>query len=113
MIKQGERSYDQNLSCSYRGLNGLKCPVGWLISDKEYDDEMENKTSSALIVEGYLKRYASIEGLLSDLQKVHDCYEPEAWFRKLMDVAVTHELDPKKLIKTRRKLQQQDEFIKG
>ena len=40
LLTQNERSLD-GASCSYRNCDGLKCAAGCLISDDEYDNQME------------------------------------------------------------------------
>lgn len=35
-------STDDSGSCMYRGCNGLKCAVGFLIADEEYDKRLED-----------------------------------------------------------------------
>lgn len=63
--------------CQYRGEDGTKCAVGWLIPDDLYDPHMEGKTVLRLFVdypelrkEPLFKEWTS--DLLCDLQHIHD-----------------------------------------
>ncbi len=75
LFSQGQRSVNANGVCLYRGPNGLKCAIGALITDEEYDSEMEFKTISFLkerFIPDRLK--GVIIDFLSDLQNIHDDY---------------------------------------
>lgn len=63
--------------CQYRGEDGAKCAVGWLIPDDLYDPHMEGKSVLRLFVdhpelqeEPTLKAWTSY--LLCELQEMHD-----------------------------------------
>jgi hypothetical protein len=63
--------------CQYRGADGTKCAVGWLIPDEEYKPEMECGTIGTLLDNRVLPRNLQEEfsinaDLLRTLQKVHD-----------------------------------------
>lgn len=78
LLKQGKRSVDSNGMCKYRGPDGLKCIVGHMLSDEQYDPKMEN-----LGVQSLVKRYEIDFGcdltLLSSLQSAHDCTQDETF----------------------------------
>ena len=60
-------------SCVYRGPRGLKCAVGCLIRDDEYDRVMENHGVTDLCGRNRLpQRLIPHAALLLDLQDVHD-----------------------------------------
>jgi hypothetical protein len=73
---QGERSYYPDQGCFYRHPEGLKCAVGHLIPDEEYDQCMEGSAVSSIIhIAGSDSFLSSLEPhieLLSRLQIAHD-----------------------------------------
>ena len=92
LLNQNEKSVDPwSLSCYYRGQkedgNVLKCAVGCLIDDDFYSDELENNSPSDSRVRDSIEK--SIPGwiynvsMLSELQNLHDEYEPDNWSLKL------------------------------
>jgi hypothetical protein len=74
LLTQGKQSYSyERGECMYRGDGNLKCAVGALISDDEYDSEMEEKPVEDLHRKGMLPgRLAPHLGLLERLQHAHD-----------------------------------------
>lgn len=97
---QAEQSYDgfgcsaEGGSCKYRGPNGLKCAIGWLIRDVDYKLEMENKGLIALLRKYPILDYILPEdmdaekgiNLLGRMQAIHDVHPVEEWtpeFEKL------------------------------
>jgi len=76
--------------CQYRGPNGTKCAVGYLIPDSDYRPEWEG--SSIQGRELYLVGRGFSISLLSDLQGLHDQHSPAAWKRILVNIADAHEL---------------------
>lgn len=67
--------------CMYRSHEGLKCAVGHLISDENYDPSFENKSILSSQVAPALEKEGIVTSLLSfhnsnpflcDLQKAHD-----------------------------------------
>jgi hypothetical protein len=87
LLKQNKRSKDaDNETCMYRGIGGLKCAAGVLVSDEEYKPLMEGKPFSVLVDLGFLKHSQQV-GLVSRLQGVHDDYEPYKWPAQLEIVA--------------------------
>lgn len=68
------RSIDDGI-CKYRAEGGLKCAVGCLITDDEYDEEMdEGVTSVSSLADRNLlpDRLAPYLDVLERLQSVHD-----------------------------------------
>lgn len=72
LVKQGRRASTED-SCLYRTDDGLKCAVGFLISDEEYQEEMEGKAVTELAgLEMLPKRLLPEVHFLSELQSLHD-----------------------------------------
>lgn len=47
LASQGwKQSSNASGSCAYRGKNGLKCAIGWLIPDEKYKRHMDRGNSS-------------------------------------------------------------------
>lgn len=79
LIEQGGQSVKSTLTttCQYRGDNGRKCAIGWLIEDSEYQESFEGE---ALDYFGEVRTL--IESKYSDsdikvlciLQFIHDKY---------------------------------------
>jgi len=77
LYEQGMPATAANGDCQYRGQSGLKCGVGFLVSDSVYDEQYENKCAS-VIFEGSTEFSESftpdvIGRFLDDLQRdLHD-----------------------------------------
>jgi hypothetical protein len=94
LMEQGGPSMNDH--CVYRGKNGRKCAVGWLIDDSEYSSVMdESGPVESLAEEGLLpKRLAEHMRLLQSLQAAHDdasCLW-DTWPGKMRMVASNHSL---------------------
>jgi hypothetical protein len=100
MLEQGERALNMDM-CTYRAMDGKRCPVGWLIPDAEYRTMFEGRRVSGLIAfaasygcsapfVSFLRRF---ERLLGNLQKVHDNHAPFMWWCLLREVASMHGLN--------------------
>ena len=77
LITQNERSLDEAGMCLYQNPRGLKCAVGALIPDAEYNVNMEGEYFSAL---SFSNKFSDSDGqLISLLQKVHDHSPPSEW----------------------------------
>jgi len=86
-------------ACLYRGPNGLRCAVGCVIPDEEYNRGLEGCGIADLL---RLKRF-SFElrhefkrhlTLLNDLQNMHDVADIERWPERLQHIALRHNLKP-------------------
>lgn len=66
-------SFAEGQGCRYRGPNGLKCAIGHLISDEEYDPNMETHTVRELkyCLLNLIQGEEMLE-FLADLQCIHD-----------------------------------------
>lgn len=87
-------------SCRFRGDNGRKCAVGWLISDEDYDPRMESFTFPTLL-EAYpetLRDLVPHQKLLKELQLSHDAMLDDSelrWFKEICArIADKFGLDP-------------------
>ena len=79
--------------CRYRGPDGLQCAVGCLITDEEYNPEMEGIDVNLLDLEFFgLEHLRPHLAVLNDLQDCHDNYEPEFWAKRLKEIAHKHGL---------------------
>lgn len=65
LYQQNRRSVDSNTSCSYRGFDGARCAVGWLIPDEIYSPEMEGYKISGIV--GKYSLTDNIYGLPSEI----------------------------------------------
>lgn len=97
MLKQNKRSISHIQSkgfvgCAYRGDNGLKCAAGCLIPDEIYNRNFESIAWRLLVVN---HRFPHDHArLITDLQYIHDNYEPKNWRKQLADVAFYFSLKP-------------------
>ena len=92
LLKQNEKSLDPwSLSCHYRSQKEdgkvLMCAVGCLMDDRFYLEEFENSSPSDArvkqAVESSITNWTYNVSLLSELQNIHDEYEPDNWSLKL------------------------------
>jgi len=92
LLQQGKQS--KSNVCLYRSDDGLKCAIGALIPDSEYDPAMEfavvedhYPSQPASVIQAWAQsNYPNDLKLLNRLQRLHDdCpyhiygYHPEAW----------------------------------
>ena len=92
LLNQNEKSVDPwSLSCHYRSQKEdgkvLMCAVGCLMDDRYYSEEFENSSPSDLrvkkAIESSITNWNYNVSLLSELQNIHDEYEPDQWSLKL------------------------------
>ena len=92
LLNQNEKSVDPwSLSCYYRAQKEdgkvLMFAVGCLIDDNYYSDEFENSSPGDLrvkrAIESSITNWNYNVSLLSELQNIHDEYEPDNWSLKL------------------------------
>jgi hypothetical protein len=92
LLNQNEKSVDPwSLSCYYRAQKEdgkvLMCAVGCLIDDNYYSDEFENSSPGDLrvkqAIESSITNWNYNVSLLSELQNIHDEYDPDNWSLKL------------------------------
>lgn len=79
---QGRRAVDERGKCRYRAPDDTKCAAGCLILDEYYHLAMEGSSATGNFVWAALRRSGVPEDasiLVSDLQIIHDNYEPQKW----------------------------------
>lgn len=98
MLNQGCRSvyytpdHPEGIS-AYRGTNNNKCPAGALISDDEYNKDIENRGWHSLVQRGIVPRIHM--DLIFDIQACHDRQMVELWPIKLTKLAKDYQLNTK------------------
>jgi len=90
LLTQKRKSKDGGIYCKYRDSKGNKCAAGCLISDKEYDETMENISWAQLVEDRYVPHYHGV--LIRDLQIVHDKEYQSRWKSALKRVAKEYKL---------------------
>ncbi len=106
LLKQGKRSFEHcgkrgitnfenEERCMYRSAEGFKCAIGHVITNEDYDPEMEDISSTVLFekfpVLSYLIPHAD---MLRELQSIHDYGIPLDWPADFTNVAEDFGLDP-------------------
>jgi hypothetical protein len=117
VIKQGKPSRNKDGACLYRGPDNCRCVVGHLITNKEYNHNMENKSAGALLVNydfpaGKSPNFDFFSAdhpfqkvgpdFLGDLQRCHDAVLDDenfvsAFKERMLEVATKYNLDAKVL----------------
>ena len=100
LASQGfERSLSNvTLACRYRGPNGLKCAIGWLMPDDKYDANMEGRSAHSHPVVSAVwpedsNAAAYDMNFLHGLQRCHDgAYTPEHMKQSLASLAKLYNL---------------------
>lgn len=80
LLDQGERSATDG-GCLYRGPRGLSCAVGCLLTDADYQPNMEGEAFNAIVRLWLGKDHplAAHTDLLCELQGIHDSGDPKQW----------------------------------
>ena len=97
------RSVNAGGNCRYRGVDGKKCAVGFLIEDKDYVPEWDVSNSlegPVYLLSGcrYSVTTAAVFKFLGDLQMCHDTAytadadSPKKMKKNLRDFAIEHDL---------------------
>ena len=93
LLTQNQQSITAS-KCAYRGDDGLKCAVGCIIADDEYNPIFDDSRESAitrLVKDGKIKVDKHLE-LLQKLQGVHDTCPTIMWKDQLKSLAKSQEL---------------------
>jgi len=121
MLRQGKQSIILG-SCRYRGYDGCKCAVGFLIPDDLYDPEIEGAAVARIMVDCSGKNQSALRStlrninmltpdrvaLLASLQRAHDDVHitgyaghrnREDWHESLTEVAKDFGLSTKSIDK--------------
>lgn len=85
LLTQKIKSRDEDLNCSYRGRSGTSCAAGCLISDSEYDEDMEGAPWLTLVHSNRVPE--AHMSLIAELQKTHDNTPLGMWKLQLELVA--------------------------
>lgn len=89
--QQGKKSATADgESCQYRSFDGLKCAAGCLVSDDEYNSEMEGLRWNLLAQTGFVP--IAHVSLIKALQSVHDDTHESRWESSLREVALAFHL---------------------
>lgn len=94
LLAQGELSLADG-TCAYRGENGLKCGIGFLIADEFYDPDIEGNTAvfngviEAVVKSNGIKEDLSADDIcfLGKIQNVHDAKSPWEWKPEFKNLA--------------------------
>lgn len=86
LVRQQKKSQDVPDSM-YRNREGLKCAIGILISDRDYDKKMEGQSCDCGLVAAALLRAGHDLDFCKKLQKIHDEIPPSKWERALNRLA--------------------------
>jgi hypothetical protein len=86
LLSQMQKSVSgKTARCAYRGVGNLKCAVGALIPDNEYqksfDDDLKHNLKKVFLACPSLQ--AIDFDVLRSFQGLHDGYRPEGWQREL------------------------------
>lgn len=80
-------------NCMYRTKDDLKCAVGCLIGDDEYNPKMEGSNWDTISHWYPVNCTVEQDLLICNLQNIHDCYEPSEWKRLLRNLAQGNHLN--------------------
>lgn len=74
LFTQGKAAYNSTDGCVYRGPDGTSCAVGCIMPDSVYRKGMEGSSINDLLQSNFKipQWMVKNEGLLGDLQSVHD-----------------------------------------
>ena len=95
LLAQGQRSRKLGF-CAYRGDDGKKCAIGFLIPDDRYEVGME--LDGSVRINERVRRVLDItsereSAFLNHLQVIHDVDHPNKWRGALMQLAKDYELE--------------------
>lgn len=117
LLLQGEKSEqlrdhdgELGITCMYRGNYGLRCAIGFLISNQNYNPRMEGKGVGENIICYIGTEYYRNVRFLADLQLIHDNSQPVFWEEKLRSFAKLYGLDDSILELAKMKLEDMREY---
>ena len=101
LIEQNKRSRNNEGRCKYRGTNGLRCAVGFCITNEDYDSRIEGRgLKSCYDSNGMLRvldkispDYCNDYNFMRSLQLIHDTIVVSKWPTRLKEFAKTYNLD--------------------
>lgn len=105
LLRQNSRSVlvGKNDACRYRGSAGLKCAIGCLIADEDYEPEMEGRSPTETggdLVSRWAQRMGFDIKFLRCLQAIHDTKLIGAWPNELRQLAAGKNLSADVVDKT-------------
>jgi hypothetical protein len=88
MLAQNARSWDADQDqCSYRGDGGLKCAIGHIMSDEEWNElDLYERYAGVTIIGELFDVPVLYWSMLQKLQTIHDTVEPDEWEYSLADL---------------------------
>lgn len=96
LMTQNAKSEEEKGYCKYKSQNGFKCAAGCLIDDDEYNPGFEQNTWGE--VQTRFGISSNHTQLISDLQVIHDLFEPYGWKDELIKLAKEYDLNYSHLI---------------
>lgn len=89
LLKQNEKSIDENGTCMYRGPNKLRCGAGALLPDRLYKKDMETSICSPYNNVGVAIESCGYDiNFVREIQMIHDNNPTHLWrerFEKLAE----------------------------
>ena len=104
-FRRSTGNYNGASGCAYRGRDGRRCALGWLIPDKRYDRALENQVPDycdelLVAVLGKKTRSTKTISFLRYLQEAHDFSEsPNDMKMNLRNFAEEHKLKLPKVLR--------------
>lgn len=112
LYTQKKQAINKTGLCKYRMKNGLKCAIGALIEDDDYQPSFDKKGALSVVIDECKIKSKPLKNflidnyeLLLDLQHIHD--SSVSWddsgpshnmFKKLRDIAMDNKFDTKVLL---------------
>jgi len=101
LFAQGERSMlEGGTTCAYRGVDGMRCVIGFMIPDDLYTPALEGNSAMGVEITNVLSTVITTDldlcVFLSDLQDVHDGWasgEKADLFDRFQNIAMRYKLD--------------------
>ena len=90
LLQQNSKSMGERETCLYRGDGNKVCAAGCLISDDEYNEQMEYQNWKELSnTKQVPEKHIS---LITSLQEIHDSIDTELWTKSLQELAKDFDL---------------------
>lgn len=96
LLEQNCTATNSDGDCMYRGANGTKCAVGFLIDDQVYYKDLEGNSIHDTIVQeavaesGYDLTDGNVCIMLAQLQQMHDTTPAEDWPEALRRIEISY-----------------------
>lgn len=89
LLDQGARAVAPNGRCVFRGPDGNRCALGFLIEDHQYDTFFDVNTQKGF---DFIAALGHNEGLMHSLLEIHDQNPADTWAYLLGKLAMQHRL---------------------